>query len=130
MKIKTYKYKKVEVSETEIFIPQEPYYCFETGVRRSIRIIPIWTEWNVKQYQKPEEVYKLEITCVYQSFKCKVEKFSIPISEVETLVNREKDISNEKSILTLLLNDWGNLRTKEQFEEDLQTTIEELYNNK
>lgn len=126
MKIRTYKYEKVEVSETEIFIPQEPYYCFETGIRRSIRIVPVWTEWNIENYQKPEEIYRLEVTCVYQSFECKVEKFNISISEVENIVNREKDSSDAKSILTLLLNDWGNVRTEEQFKEDLKRVINEI----
>lgn len=125
MKIKTYKYEKVEVAETEIFIPQEPYYCFETGVRRSIRIIPVFTSWQIEQGKESEVLYKLDVTCVYRSYQVKVEKFSLPIHAIEGLVN-QKESSLLKSVVELLLNKWGDSRTKEQFDADLQAVIDEI----
>ncbi len=125
MKIKTYRFVKEEVAETEIFIPQEPYYCFETGIRRSIRIIPKWTTWQLERFQKPEEIWELEVTCIYQSSQCKIEKFTIRTSQIEDLNNKNEQ-SNPKSIVTLLLNDWGDSRTKEDFELDLEQVIKEI----
>lgn len=129
MKIKTYEYIKTEISDTEISIPQKTYYCFETGIRRSIRIIPIWTSWNMERFQKPEELYELEVTCVYQSSECKVEKFKISISQIESINNREEK-TKQKSIITMLLNDWGDDRTKEDFDIDLTTVIKEINDGK
>lgn len=122
MKITTYKYEKVAVSDTEIVIPETPLYCFETGIRRAIRIIPLWTEWLVRQGKEKEEIYSLEVTCLYGSSECVIEKFSIPISQIETIF-ATTDKSKKKSIVELLLNQDYNIRTKEQFEADLTSML-------
>lgn len=125
MKITTYKNVKVAVSDTEVFIPQQPFYCFETGVRRSIRIVPVWTSWNEEQYNKPEEIFEISVTCVYLSFKCKVEKFNIPVRRIEDYYN-SSDNSNEAGFVKTLVNKWYDTRTKEQFESDLNFAIENI----
>ena len=126
MKIKTYKYEKIEVSETELFIPQEPYYAFETGIRRSIRIIPKWTIWNKDQYQEEEEILHLEVTCIYLSFECKIEKFTIQIHEIENLINTKNTDAGKKSIVDALLANDLRKRTKEQFDIDLESAINSI----
>ena len=125
MKIKTYEFKKVEVEDFEIPLPQEPYYCFETGIRRAVRIIPIFTTWNKERFNKEEELYQLEVTCLYQNFKCEAEKFKISVSDIENIWNK-KESSKEKRILDLLVYNYGNPRTKEQFQEDLLALITNL----
>lgn len=128
MKIKTYE-KKIELIEIESFevpIPVETIYLFETGIRRSIRIEPVFTTWMQKAH-KEEELYKLVITCIYQSSECKAEKFTIFASSIEKIWNADKE-TNEKSILRMLINDWGDTRTKERFDEDFNSYINELKN--
>jgi|SRR6478735_3351965 len=125
MKIRTIEQQIVEtvLEEFEIPIPEETIYLFETGIRRSIRIIPQKTTWNINQYDKPEECYKLDITCVYLFYETKIEKFEIPISSIERIFN-SKEKSKEKSIIDLLVNDWGDERTKERFDADLKEAID------
>lgn len=125
MKIKTYKTQRVEVDEFEIPIPTETVYYFETGIRRSIRIVPEYTTWNKEQYNKDEELFRLHVTCVYQSYQCKIEKFVINIHEIEGIYNSTQN-TNNKSVVELLVNNWGNKRTKEQFESDLEAVIKEI----
>lgn len=122
MKVTTYKYVKVAVEETEVFIPEEPFFCFETGLRRSIRMIPEFVDWEGPDFGK---VYSLVITCVYLSFECKVEKFRLPLSRVEPLLNHD-DKSVRASIAQLLLNGWYHKRTKAQFDADLTAAIENI----
>lgn len=127
MKIKTFKYEKVEVADFEIPIPEETLYCFETGVRRAIRIIPNYTAWEVERGAEKESVFELIVTCVYLSFDCRIEQFKISIGRIEDFFN-SKENGEEKSIITLLANNWHDLRTKENFEEDLQNAIDQINN--
>jgi sulfatase maturation enzyme AslB (radical SAM superfamily) len=106
MKIKQYKYEKKEIASKEIDLPTETSYYFETSIRRSIKIIPHFTSWNKKQYNKEEELYELEIICLYNSFECKAEKYN-------------------KFIIALVEN-WFQKRTKEQFEADFNHTFSEM----
>lgn len=129
MIIKTYEYQKVEISNTEISIPQTPSYFFETGIRRSIRIVPEWTTWKKEAHNKEEELYSLEITCVYLSFECRIEKFTIRLSEIEDLYNKKRStgLDGDKwDIIHGLINQYFNIRTEKQFKEDLQTAINQL----
>ncbi len=134
MKITTYKYVKEAVSDTELELPQEPLYCFETGIRRAIRVVPCFIrlkhefqgeDMDLKQIPIEPYIYKLEITCVYQSFECKIEKFQIQISQIESIYGK-KEPSREKSIIELLLSKHYNERSKEDFENDLNNTIKKI----
>jgi hypothetical protein len=124
MKITTYEYEKVPVKDTEIFIPNEPFYCFQTGVRRSIRIIPKIITWNSPDLAIGE-VYELEVTCVYQSSECVAEKFNLRVSFIEDYINNnEKGLPGE--ISRMLLNEDYYIRTEEQFNTDLDSVISSL----
>lgn len=124
LNIKQYKYEKVETYSKEIEIPTEPVYFFETGVRRSIRIVPTFTTWNKTQLGKEEEVYKLEVTCVYRSFECRIEKFSLSIDDIEEIYYSEKSL--HKDFVQAFVNNWLDKRTKEQFESDLNSVISSI----
>lgn len=118
IEIKTYEYQKIEKSNTQFEVPEETSYYFETGIRRSIRIIPIWTTWNMKEYGLPEKIWEFHFTCVYGSWENKIETFKIRLSDFESLYNSEK-----VSIIKSLLNNDLDPRTKEQFENDLEHAI-------
>ena len=122
--IKTYKYEKIEVSNSEIEIPEEPMYVFQTGIRRAIRIVPKWTTWNKEHKGTEEEIYELECTCVYNSFDCKVEMFKISISGIEDMINAQK--KDHYSIPDMLKDKDYNIRTKERFEEDLKVVLNKI----
>ena len=122
--IKQYEYEKKEVASKEIELPTETTYYFETGIRRSIKIIPHYTSWNKEQYNKDEELYDLEIVCLYLSSECKAEKFKIRVSDIEGIYYSEKH--EHKNFVTALVEDWFGKRTKEQFEKDLNRLISEL----
>ena len=124
MKIKQYEYEKKEVASKEITLPTETSYYFETGIRRSIKIIPHYTSWNKEQYDKEEELYELEVVCLYNSFECRAEKFKIRISEIEGIYYSEKH--EHKEFITALIEGWFNKRTKEQFEADFNHTFSEM----
>ena len=133
LKIQTYKYERVPVKDDEIFIPDEPFYCFQTGVRRSVKIVPVKVHWDVdpeSTYQKGD-IFQLNVTCVYLSFKCIVEKFTIDIYRIEELVNARQDglFGKNKSIVDMLYHEDYYTRTKEQFEEDLNAAINNFQND-
>ena len=75
IQLKQYKLEKVETSSVDFELPEETVYFFETHVRRSIRIKPIFTTWQKENLNKEEELQYFEVTCVYLSSKCKIEKF-------------------------------------------------------
>lgn len=109
MKIKQYEYEKKEVASKEIVLPTETSYYFETGIRRSIKIIPHYTAWT-------KELYEIEVVCLYTSFECKAEKFMIGINEIEGIYYSEKH--EHKQFITALIENWFQKRTKEQFDAD------------
>jgi hypothetical protein len=119
--IKKYEFKKIEV-ESKIFeLPETESYCFETHVRRSIRIKPVFTTWNKELHNKEEELYSFDITCVYLSFECKIVKFSISVSDFDDLSKMEKN-----EFLNAWVSGWFNFRTKEQFDTDLKVAIDKI----
>ena len=124
MKIKQYEYEKKEIASKEIEIPSETSYYSETGIRRSIKIIPIYTSWNKERFNKEEELYELEIVCLYNSSECKAEKFKIRISEIEKIYYSDKH--KYKQFIVTLVEGWFNKRTKEQFEADFKYTFSEM----
>lgn len=121
IEIKTYEYEKIEKTNTEFQIPDNTSYYFETGIRRAIRVIPLWTTRNVERNKLPEKIWKVHFTCVYSSWENKIETFEISVSEFENLYNSDKS-----SIVKSFLNNDFNNRTKEQFEEDLRFAIENI----
>lgn len=124
MKVRQYRFEKIEVEAKEVELPKETTYYFETGVRRSIRIIPRFTTWNKTQFGKEEELYELEVVCVYNSFKCMVEQFNIQVSQIEDIYNNGS--SNHHDFVVGLINGWFHRRTEEQFKNDLKTVIDKI----
>jgi hypothetical protein len=124
LKLKQYKYEKIEVASKEIQLPTEISYFFETGIRRSIKIIPRFTTWNKEQYNKEEELYELIVICIYQSQECKAEKFSLKASELENIYYSEKH--KHKEFVTGLVEGWFDERTKEQFDADFNAVFSEM----
>lgn len=122
--LKTYEYKKIELSNKEFNLPDNISYYFQTFIRRSIRIIPIWTKWNREQYGKDEEIFSYHFTCIYQSSENKIESFEISVSDIESLYYSKS--SNNSDLIKSLLNNDLNIRTKDQFDADLYNAIEKL----
>lgn len=125
MKIKTYRLVRQDDLELDIQIPQEQSFYFETFVRRSICITPVFTTWNVEKYSKPEEIYKLEVVCVYLSQELKIEQCSISVFQIEHTYNHDKEHKTlECQIIKFLMDfDSSNKRTKEKFLEDYNKAI-------
>ena len=122
IQLKQYKHVKVETDSKDFELPEQPSYFFETHIRRSIRIIPKHTRWNKERYNKEEELYKFEITCVYLSFECKVERFTINVSEFQ----RDIAVLEKNEFLNAWIHDWFDTRTKEQFDADLKQAIDKI----
>jgi len=124
--VTTYKYEKIAVKDTELLIPDEPFYCFQTGVRRAVRIIPTFVTWD-SAHLKKGDILNLEVTCIYQSFECVVEKFNINIISAD-IGNLLKDDNTSKpaEIMKMLLAEDYSVRTKDQFEADLNMVISRL----
>ena len=127
MKIKliTYKYERVEDDSIDFEIPTETSYFFETGIRRSIKIVPIYTTWQKEKENKEEEVWKFEITCIYLSFECIAEKFSISVSDLE-----DTHLENKKGKKYEFIRNWINgffdERTKEQYDADYNNFLAQI----
>ena len=122
--LRQYQCKKVEVASKEIELSTEVSYFFQTGIRRSIKIIPRFTTWNKEQYDKEEELYELEVICLYNSFECKAEKFKIRVNSIEEIYYSEKHKHN--NFITSLIEDDFHERTKEQFDADFNHTFSEM----
>lgn len=125
--LKQYEFIKKEISEKEVTLPSKPEYYFQTYMRRSIRVVPKFRRgveiiWNKRELNKKEEIYMLEFTCVYLSFQCKVEKFTISTTDIEKIYYDENNKHYEliKSYLDGVLIP----RSKEQFEADLEEAIQ------
>ena len=123
MEIKQYKYERVETSSKIWNVPIEPQYFFETHIRRSIMIKPIFSTWQ-KEQGKEEEIYQLEIVCVYLSFKCKIELHKISVSDIEDLYDKDK--TKEADLIRALIDGQLDIRTKRQFISDYNTAITTL----
>jgi len=122
MKITTYKYEKVPVKDTELFIPEKPFYCFQTGVRRAIRIIPKRITWDNQPNVNRGDIYELNVTCIYGIFECKVEKFSVPLSQMEDHINY-KETSKGANITRMLLEEDYLVRDEANFLSSLDTAL-------
>lgn len=124
--IKTFKYVREEGHEIEFEMPTETIYLFETGVRRSVKIIPQYTTWLVDTKGKDkEEIWRYDFICVHNSFESKMYKESIQVHEFERLYN-SNERSIEKGLLELLVSGHGLKRTEEQFESDFNECLRKL----
>ena len=119
--LKAYEYHKVEKESKVVSLPEEPTYYFETFIRRAIRMIPIFTTWNMEQKNEPEYIYRYHFTCVYRSMENKIESFCISVNDFENMYYSEK-----QNLIKGILNDELLHRTKENFEGDLQAALEAL----
>lgn len=124
LNIKQYKYEKLEIETKEIDLPTEVSYYFETGLRRSIKITPVFTTWNKEKLNKEEEIYCLEIVCVYNSFECRAEKFTINTTEIEVIFYSENH--EHKRFVNSLVNNLFRVRTRELFEEDFNYAFNKM----
>lgn len=119
MKIRKTRWVEEEIESFDFPLPTETEYFFQTGIRRAVRIIPIFTTWKHEK-GLPEEVYKFSMTFVYSSFECKVEQFTIDAYFLSERYHSTKDSYN-------IIRDWINgdllYRTKEQFEADLNKAL-------
>lgn len=125
MKVSLYENVRAKKDDVEVFIPDEPFYCFETGIRRAIRIIPEKADWE-SPFHKKGDVFRLHITCVYLSHETKVERFSIDISSVENILNSKMTYGEKYSVIHMLHNRTYEPRTKERFETDLSDVINKI----
>lgn len=114
--IKQYKHERVEIDSKEFELPETTKYYFETHIRRSIRMQPIFTTWQIEQLNKPEELYGYDVTCVYLSFECKIERFRISVSDFDNKFKTPEFI--EKFISGHFDN-----RTEERFNADLKEAL-------
>lgn len=118
----TYKFVKQEGIKKTISLPDTTSFYFETHIRRSIAVIPQWTSWLKEQEGNEEEIYAYDIICVYLSFECKLEKFTINVSRLNDHYNDSK--CKEFRIIDFLLNaDKSDIRTKEQFLSDYDQVL-------
>ena len=128
LNLKQYEYVKIEIAAKEIELPTTVSYYFETGVRRSIKIIPHFTTWNKERFNKDEELYELEVICLYNSSECIAEKFKIRAKDIEDIYYSEKH--KHKRFVDSLVNDWFDTRTKEQFDADFEYTFSAMHYSK
>ena len=126
IKISKYKYEPVEIESTNFVIPEKTVYFFETGIRRSIRIIPVFHErWKPKEGENKRS-FDLKITCVYMSSECKIEKYHISEKEFEEAYYYDKH--QHKEFVNAFVSGWFDKRTEERFNNDLDYAITEVKN--
>ena len=132
LEITEYKYEKVKVKGVEVNLPTEPLYLFETGIRRSIRIVPKFVTWDPSEYLKDKvgyrkgDVYEYIVTCVYNSWECKIEHFTIQVSDIVKLYSNDK--SGPSEIVKIMILNTAELRNKERFDNDLKAVTEKINN--
>ena len=130
MKITLKQYRRVEeeIASKEVTLPTEPVYYFQTGSRRSIKIVPIFTTWLQKNENKPEEIYSFDVTYVYGSFEARIEKVTINKGHLEKMYygdsyfKRTTDVEFVKDWMDGYLSE----RTKEQFDTDFENVLNKI----
>lgn len=123
IKIKKYKFEKVEVSNIDFTLPTETQYFFQTHYRRAIRIKPIYTT-HLQKKGEEEKLVSFEITFLYQSFEFNIQKHFINVQSIE------EAYYNKDSKLHSFVIDWVDNdllpRGKKDFENELEYMIKEL----
>ena len=125
--LKQYKRVEQEIASKEVILPTEPVYYFQTGIRRAIKIVPVFTTWMQERENKDEEIYKFDITFVYGSFENKIEKISLNKGEIENIYY---EVGLKRADILEFVKDWMDdylvKRTKEQFEEDFNNVLNNI----
>jgi len=123
MKIEIKKQKYIPKIETvEVELPTEICYYFITGERKSYKVIPKFQDWESGN----GEVYGYDIVKVGLSFECVIEQFGISVSDIPDILDGEK-CKFAYHIVDRMINEPEYMtRTKEQFEDDLQTAIDKI----
>jgi len=123
MKIKIEKQKYIPKIETvEIEVPDEIKYYFITGERKSYKVIPKFKDWE----EGNGEVYGYDIIKVGLSFECIIERFGINVYDIPNILKGD-ECKFAYYIIDRMINEPDYMtRTKEQFEEDLQTAIDKI----
>lgn len=123
IKLKQYKFEKVEIDSMDFECPTETQYFFQAHYRRSIKVKPVYSSW-LKEEGKEEKIIHYEITFIYLSFECRVERHALGIDSIERIYNQSDDKLNDFVV------DWVDgdlyLRDKEQFEGELEHAISEF----
>lgn len=123
--IKRTEYKRVEI-ETDVNIPETQMYLWHNGIRRAYSVKPKWTSWNIEHNNKPEEIYTFDVVMVDPSDN-KIEAVEITVSSLAEILNNEKHPYHR--LVDNILNypdDKEYIRTKEQFESDLQRVLQKI----
>ena len=124
LQLKQYQHIKEEIASKEVDITPEPYYYFETGIRRSVRVFPEFTNWKKEMKNEDEVLHVLHFTCVYDSWRTKIERISISASEVASIYYNDAHEYND--YVKSFIDKTNAPRTKEQFENDLNSVIKKL----
>lgn len=127
MKIKKYKLQKVLIEEVDFRIPTETLYLFEYHIRRTIKVIPVYTSYHVVLNDKPEELDQIVFVEVLDGFNHTptIKKHTVSISDLEDIISKA-DYKDERFQLLDFLNTYTevNIRTKEQFEGDFHNVLD------
>lgn len=124
MKIQQYKYEKTVTSSKDWEVPTEAQYFFETGIRRAIAVIPVYTSWNMENFQKPEEIYELSFVCVYQSFEAMIQKFDVSLSSLEDKYVEKGEVGD--IVRFLIDHSEGCERSPERFKGDFDNCLNKI----
>ena len=129
MKIYKAKFERVK-EEMEIKLPTEPLYYF--SCRRAIRLSPEYTTWELDRNNTPEYIWRYDVTIVDVNFTARIERFYLDASErafqriVDSCEDRSKHSLGEEIYYKLINFPDDDLRTKEQFEADLQVALDKI----
>lgn len=125
VKITKYEIERVRKDNVEYTLPDEVTYWFQTGIRRSIKMIPIWTTWQKETKNIPEEIWKCIFILVYADFKCKIETVEVFVSDIEFLMNQSEKHADLNPMVAYL-NNRLEKRTKNQFDLDLEVAMDKI----
>ena len=123
------KFERVK-EEMEIKLPTEPLYYLSSR-KKSIRLIPVYTTWNIEKSNKPECIWRYDCTVVDLHFTTSIERFHIGVTErdFQDVVDKQdrSNYSIREEIYHKLINFPNDyLRTKEQFDADLQAALDNI----
>lgn len=118
--------------EMDFTVPTETLYFFRTGSRFALKLVPIWTRWQVERENKPEEVWKFHCVLVYMSFQNKIEAIEIQVSQIPGILEANERSSGPRStayeILDLLQDYPQGNRDAAQFKADYNGVMSRIAN--
>lgn len=122
------KFVKEVIDSFEVELPEKQIFLFETGIRRSLSIRPLWTTWE-RERGKDEFIHSLEIVCVYQSGRTAIEFHTIQVSRIEDIISsptESKTVEGRLIDYILLHPEWHSIRTEGQFIDDFNGAIDRM----